>query len=171
VDLSPAPAANAAILCGVGSAVPCDLRAKGFGDGESSQLTGTGYGNTGFDACLWIDIAGVEFQGRAKDLREERVALVAAFYANQIATLIPGAVIEAAIERPGMAESGSLHTMCLVRHPSGRIVVSAGYVLTTRSDPESLSRERVKVNVISSNDHGNARREMRVADALTPAGS
>jgi len=145
------------------------MRGKSVGDRESFRLQGTGYGTTGFEASLWIDTSDVEFAGRAKDLREERAAEVTAFYAKQIAKLIPSAVIECAIDRPGTAESGSLHSTFLVRHPCGCIVVSGGYMFEAGSEP-SIGNV-MKVQIVSSNDCGDLRRELVIDKTLPPGNS
>ena len=140
--------------------------ADATGTRKSYQLDGSTLGNRGFEGCLWLNIAGVKFKGRSQTLREERVAAIAGFYAKQIAALIPGAVIESAMEAPSRAEAGALHSMCLIRHPHGVIVVSAGYTATTKADPQIS--DVIKVNVVSTNTDGNAHQSHMMSDDVLP---
>jgi len=143
--------------------------ARSVGVRETHRLHGASQGTTGLEAALWIDTSDIEFAGRAKDFREERVAEVTAFYAKQIAAMIPSAVIECAIDRPGMAESGSLHSTFLLRHPVGCVVVSGGFTSAAGSEPRIS--DVMKIQVISTNYRGNARRELVVDKTLPPGNS
>ena len=115
--------------------------------------------------ALWIDISGIKFRGRSESLREEQVAEIAIFYARQITNCIPGAYIETALDRPGMAESGNLSTTCLVRHPQGVVVVSAAF--TARRGSEEEVSNVVKIHVISSNFRQNGHHELNAEKVLT----
>jgi hypothetical protein len=130
--------------------------ATDVGPRESHVLLGQGYGTSGFDGCLWIDVSKASLGGEW--VPEFRLALVADFYAQEIVNAIPGAFIERAIDRVAMAEAHGLHSTYIVRHPDGHVVVSAGYVSTGDTPPQVSNV--VKVHVISINNSGNARTEI-----------
>ena len=124
---------------------------------DTRTLSATSYGSYAFDGCLWLDVSGIQFRGRASELREARIAAIAAHYAHQIASIIPGAIVFGGIEQEGMEESGTLHSVYLVKHPHGQIAISAGY--TNRDG--SLS-DNVKVNVLSCGSNGSPRRVLDI---------
>jgi hypothetical protein len=95
------------------------------GRDASSRLGGVGHGKGAFEGCLWIDISKARLDGETAP--ERRVAAVAEHYARRISRVIPDATIEAAIDQAGMVESGNLHSTYVIRHPSGHVVVCAGY--------------------------------------------
>ena len=118
---------------------------------SSSKFTGTGWGTGGQEGNLWIDTANVKI-GRSADSRECRVAEVGWYYSKLIASAIPDARIVRSTGLPQAAEARSLHSVWLIHHPAGSIVVGAGYLTT--GDGKAVG-DVTRVEVLSVNNRGN----------------
>ena len=124
--------------------------------------SGVSINNLGFEAYVRLDISKVAFTGRAITYRGERIAVIAAYYAHQIADAIRGASVVVGVEQVSSAEAGALHSVYLVKYPRGHVAISAGYY-TTRDGKVS---DCAKIIMLSDNWGANGDRLMILSERM-----